>query len=381
MKLKTLFRRWLILNKRLLKKPSFVVILLLIPLLVGAMGIASTGEDVGLFTVALAAQDNEDELAQKVISSLTNGTQLFHFIVCESPDIASDLVENGKADAAWILAENLESRIDDFVNHMHRRNSFVVIVQREDNPLLRLTHEKLNAALYPHLSRALYQNYMYGNILTLNDLTPQQLEEYYNAVGSEGDDIFNFVYSNGSDKSDSENTSFLLSPLRGLMAITMTLGGFAIAMFYTQDELRGTFDRLPIGKRFALSVAYHSTAVINMAVAVLIALFLTGMTTSVWRELASMTMYCIITVGFCMALRLICHDNRILGAVVPTVTVIMIVLCPVFFKISAVPIVPYLLPPYYYLNSIYNIEFFSHMAIYAVAVYTFDYVIYRIRSR
>ena len=83
MKLKTLFRRWLILNKRLLKKPSFVVILLLIPLLVGAMGIASTGEDVGLFTVALAAQDNEDELAQKVISSLTNGSQLFHFMVLD----------------------------------------------------------------------------------------------------------------------------------------------------------------------------------------------------------------------------------------------------------------------------------------------------------
>lgn len=379
--MKTLFRRWLILNKRLFKKASFVVILLLIPLLVAAMGIASAGEDIGLFTVALAAKDREDKLTQEVISSLTDGTQIFRFIVCDSPDTASDLVENGKADAAWIFAEDLESRIDDFVNHMHRRNAFVVIIQREDNPLLRLTHEKLNAALYPHLSQSLYRNYMYNNILTLNDLTPQQLEEYYNAVGSEGDDIFDFVYSNGSDKSDSENTSFLLSPLRGLMAITMTLGGFAIAMFYTQDELRGTFDRLPIGKRFALSVAYHSTAVINMAVAVLIALFLTGMATSVWRELASMTMYCIITVGFCMALRLICRDNRLLGAVIPLITVVMIVLCPIFFNISAVPIVPYLLPPYYYLNSIYNLKFFGYMALYAIAVYTFDYVIYRIRSR
>jgi len=379
--LKTLFRRWLIMNKRLLKKPSFVVILLLIPLLVAAMGIASTGEDVGLFTVALAMQDSEDEIAQDIISSLLDSTQIFRFLVCDSADTASDMVENGKADAAWIFADDLESRIDDFINHIHRKNAFVVIIQREDNPLLRLTHEKLNAALYPHLSKSLYQSYMYSNILTLDDLTPQQLDEYYNAVGSEGEDIFDFVYSNGSANSDAKNTGFLLSPLRGLMAIAMTLGGFAIAMFYSLDESRGTFDRLPQGKRFALSVAYHSTAVINMAVVVLIALFLTGMATSIWRELASMAMYCIVTVGFCMALRLLCRNNRLLGAVIPLITVVMIVLCPVFFKISAVPIVPYLLPPYYYLNSIYNVKFLGYMAAYAVAVYTFDYVLYRIRSK
>ncbi len=379
MKMKTLLRYWLILNKRLLKKPGFVIILALIPLLVGAMGIVSGGQSSGMVTVALVAQNNEDPLAQELIRKLTDSSRLVHFVVCDSQEAACGQVEAGQADAAWIFADDLQKKMDAFTQHIHPRNAFVVIIQREDTVLLRLSHEKLNGALYPYLSQSLYQNYMYDHIISTDQLTPQQLKDYYDAVGAEGSDLFDFVYPDSDTPVDTDDANYLMSPLRGLMVILMTLGGLAVAMFYMQDEMRGTFDRLPSGKRFALSVVYQTTAVVGLAVVVLLALAVTGMMTAPWRELAAMAMFCALTVGFCMAVRLLCGDLRLLGAVVPLLAVGMILLCPVFFKVSA-PVAQYLLPPYYYLNAVYDNQFLGYMAVYAVLLYGLDYLLFKLRS-
>ena len=195
MKLMTLCRRWWILNKRLFKKPSFVMILLLIPLLVVAMQIVSAREDSGLLTVALAAQDGEDERAREIIARLTDSGQLVRFVTCDSPAHAGTLVEEGRADAAWIFADDLAENMDKFTQHIHPRNAFVVMIQREETALMRLSHEKLNAALYPYLSRDLYQNYTYRHIVPPDTLTPAQLEAYYAAVGAEGEDLFSLVHA------------------------------------------------------------------------------------------------------------------------------------------------------------------------------------------
>ena len=136
--MKTFLRRWWLLQKRLLKKPAFLAILLLIPLLVGAMSLVSTGESSGILSVALVAQNSDDPLSREILSTLTGSSKLMVFTVCDSPAQASELVETGRADAAWIFPDGLQEKMEAFINHIHARNAFVVVVQREDNVLLRL---------------------------------------------------------------------------------------------------------------------------------------------------------------------------------------------------------------------------------------------------
>ena len=378
-KILTCLHRFLILTKRLLRKPGFVAILIMVPLLVAAMGIVSKSSDSGIVTVALAMQDADDATACAVVDDLTKNNRLINFVLCDTPTEAHALVEQGDVDAAWIFPADMSRKIQKFIAHPHHNNAFVAVVQREDSVMLRLSHEKLNAALYPHLSQATYKNYVVAN-LTLNELDDAQLDESYTAVNADGADVFRLVYAASEQVANDAETSYLLAPLRGLLAIMITLGGFAVAMFYMQDEARGTFDRLPLNRRFVFSLSYHASAVVCVALAALLALFITGLSVSFIREIAAMVLYCVITVGFCVGLRLICRDIRLLGALMPAMAVAMIVVCPVFLNIP-IPLAGYLLTPYYYLNAVYDASWLLYMLIYAVVIYAFDYALFRIRAR
>ena len=379
-KIITFFQRFLILNKRILKKKIFLFILLLIPLSVASLAIASTG-DSGLITIALTAEDFSDPTASTVIDDLTTSDSLIHFVVADTPDEAIDLVEGGEADGAWIFPEDMQERIEDFANFASDRNSFVLVIQREDSVFLKLSHEKLNSALYPYISLAFCEDYIYDNMLTTDEISSQTIKEYYDSIKAEGADLFQLVYAEGGINENTDEENYLLSPARGLMAILIMLGGLAAAMFYTSDESRGVFDRMPNGRRFAFAVEYHAVAVFDVALATFIAILIGGISVSFLYELASILLYIIAVVGSCMLLRLVFYDIRILASITPALAIIMAVACPIFINPPSIPILQYLLPPFYYLKSIHRPEFLGYMAIFSVITYAASYLLYRIRTK
>jgi ABC-2 type transport system permease protein len=373
-------KRVCIFNKRLLKKPSFLAILLIVLILVLLLG-AAAKEESGMLTVALAMEDPTDPTANAIVADLLDDGGLIRFVNGDSPKAAQNLVEQGQADAAWIFPENLAEKIRAFAAFPNERNGFVAVIQREESVFLGLSLEKLNCALYPYLSLALCENYVYSNILTVSDLSQAQLKQYYDAVDAEGEDLFAFVYANGGNPADTENANYLLSPVRGLLAVMIVLGGLAAAMFYTQDEATGVFDRLPRGKRFLFSVGYPAVAVLDVALAVFAALGLAGLLSSVWYEAAVLLLYVLAAAGFCLGLRLLLPNGRVLAAVTPALVVAMTVLCPIFINSPELPVLQYLLPPHYYLKAVYNPSFLGYMAIYAGVIYGIDWLLYRVRSR
>jgi len=384
-KIKTFVRRYLVLSKRLFKKAGFIVILLLVPMILFAMSMAARNGDSGIITVALAMQDNEDPLANEIVDGLLAEDSLIRFMGCESPREATELVENGTADAAWIFSEDLKAQIKKFAYHTHENNAFVAVVQREDNVFLKLSHEKMNAALYPHISLALYSEYVFENVVNISEMSEDELEAFYSAVNAEGADLFEFAYADsdggGEEVVDTSVANFLVSPLRGLLAIMIVLGGIAVAMFYMQDEKRGVFDRLPRGTGFSFSLVYHATAVVIVAAVVLVALAATKMTVSLPFEVLALAAYCACTVGFCMCLRLVLRDIRLFGSVAPVLIVIMAVLCPIFFKAPNLPIIQHILPAFYYIRAFADPRYVGYMVIYAAGLYILAFVLHSLHVR
>ena len=250
MKIKNSIKAYFLFSKRLLRKKSFVAILLLVPLLVGALGIAVASGDSGVMTVALAMEDGKDPIAVNIVEELSENDGLIRFIRCGSVADAIRSVEGGRAEAAWIFHGGLEEKIESFLQHTHVNNAFVTVIQREENVFLRLTQEKLNSALYPWLSMGLFSDRANNAVSVLTD---EELERIYQSVNAEGEDLFEFSYIGGSSEDNSE-ASLLVSPMRGLLAVMIVLGGFAVAMFYTQDEAGGVFDRLYYGRSFSFSI-------------------------------------------------------------------------------------------------------------------------------
>ena len=101
--------RFFLLQKRLLKKYSFLVMLCLAPLFAaGINGLAK--EQSGIATIALCVPE-EDPVAGEVADRLLAGEGVFRYLSCEEETEARALVESGEADAAWIFSGNMEEEM------------------------------------------------------------------------------------------------------------------------------------------------------------------------------------------------------------------------------------------------------------------------------
>ena len=142
--------RYILLNKRLFRKYSFLLILCLVPLLVAGMRLAAQ-EESGLMRVALYVEDPGEELTAGILEKLADRRGVLHFIRCSSAQEARDMVAEFQADAAWIIPGDLQEKLQNVARN-RRMEGVVTVVEREDNVFLAFTREILNNALYPAFS-------------------------------------------------------------------------------------------------------------------------------------------------------------------------------------------------------------------------------------
>ncbi|MBO5005833.1 MAG: hypothetical protein J6C89_00160 [Clostridia bacterium] len=380
-KIKRIFTCLSVFNKRFLKKPGFIALLLVVPCLVLALNIASKGES-GMVTVALAAKDKTDALASQIMTDIADGSSLIRFVECETPEEAVKLVERADADAAWIFPAELAGKIDDFVENRNKRFSFAEVVVREDTVMLGLARERLYSVLYPYCSRALYQNYIERNVTELSALTEEELISYYDEINAEGDDLFVFSYSDaGQDASDAANMNYITAPVRGLLALFTVMAGFAVALFYMQDEREGRFVNFARKRRFPIMAGYYFCAIFDVAVVVFLSLVFSGVFYSFWKELLLILLYIPLCVGFCMLVSQICASRRLLGSLLPLLAVAMIVVCPVFFDIGLPRVITLIFPPTYYLTALHNTKYIFYMAAYTLFLFICNFFVYRTKLR
>lgn len=364
--------KWfLLLNKRLYKKITFVLIMLLIPTLVfGYSSLAQ--EESGVMTIALA-QQGDDPMAKQIMQDLKDGTNLIRYVFCDSPESAEKMVNDGKAEAAWIFADDLENRIYRFVNRPSRTTAFVQIIEQESTIPMKLSREKISGTVFGYCSRTFYLKYIRENVPEMQDVSDEALLAYYDDFATNVD-LFEFSYLEGEGGAEAaEEANYLLSPVRGLLAIVIILGGLAAAMYFSHDDRCGTFSLVPQGKRHLVEFTCQSIAVLNLSAIALASLMIMGASVSVGRELLLTACYGFMATLFCMTMRRILGSITAIGTAMPLLVVVMLVICPVFFDLGPLRILQYLCPPTYYINAVnsnrYLLLMFGYDAILVIAYY------------
>lgn len=347
---KKLLLAWM-LTKRLYKKPAFLALLLLIPLLVVAFG-GIAGEESGLVTVALYIP--EDAAAVRPLLE----SELLVFLDCDSPEEAENKVRYGKADAAWIFPENLEKRLEIFCLAPGKTDAIVRVVQREDSTLLRMAYEKLSGSLITLAGPVLYEQFAREN--GLEHLSREALLQFY-AAASPDEPLFRF-----EDSGSAVTVTYLTAPVRGLLAVVCVLAALAAAMFFNEDLQKGTFAAIPFSRLPLLEICCQMICLIQVGLICLIALVASGLAELRWAEVVTMALYLPCCAGFAMVLRSIFPRNEWLGAILTVLTVVMIGLCPIFFDMKIVPFLPFLLPPTYYIRGSYDSMFWLYAAAYTL---------------
>ena len=103
-------------------------------------------------------------------------------------------------------------------------------------------------------------------------------------------------------------------------------------------------------------------------------IFITGISVSVAREILIMILYAICAILFCMIVRLMCKDIKILSTCMPIIVIGLLAVCPVFFDLNFLRPVQFALPTYYYLNCVYDNTFIIYTVIY-MAILTAVYAL------
>ena len=275
---------WLwLLTKRLYRRNTFLVLLVLIPALV--LGYASIDtEESGMLTVAVA-QAGCDTPEDSLMQALQKDSQLLYFRPCASAKEARELVAAGKVDTAWIFPKDVTAGVKAFVDSP-TDHPFVQVVVREDSVMLRLARERLSSAAYPRIARQVFLTFIRQLAPELDPLSDEALLERYENTLIE-DELFSF----DEEYAQMVDTHYLLSPLRGLLGLVILLCALATAMYHLRDLRQGTFCRMGPGRRWIPELAGQVTAVTHVAVAAAVCLSLAGLSANLWRELALVVLY------------------------------------------------------------------------------------------
>ena len=95
------------LSKRLYKKTSFVILMLIVPICILAFSFVAK-QSGGFIHIVLAQTDSNDKISSEVIKELMEKDSLIQFTTANSDKDALLEVEKGLADEAWIFAADTQ---------------------------------------------------------------------------------------------------------------------------------------------------------------------------------------------------------------------------------------------------------------------------------
>jgi ABC-2 type transport system permease protein len=369
------FVRYFLLNKRLFKKISFIILLCLVPVLVAAMRYAAKG-DSSIFKIALYMENPDDKTASEMVKKLTEKKdQVLHYVICGSREEAESMVRDYEVDEAWVFPANLEEKLKEAA-HDKVTEPVVDVIEREETISLIFTREILCDTLYPYFAYDVYEDFVRDD-MGIDDADDEELESVYESnMVEEG--LFTLAYTM---KQDIEADSYLMAPVRGMLAIWLMLCGFAASMYYIQDEQRGTFIRIPENRRIWTSLASHAVLIFDAVIVLIAACRVAGVFTAWNREIVSAVLFGYCAMTFCNLVRIICRIPERLGSCIPVMLLGMMILSPVFININKWKALQFMLPPYYYLKSIYNADYLYAMAVYAVVMTALNILADRLRRK
>lgn len=368
-KIRNLLMWYYMFTKRLFRRYSFILILLLIPVIVPVARVALSRES-GIMNVALCSEGEDNIMANEIINSLKEKDSIVRYTDYKTPQEARYAVQAQKAIAAWIFEKDLEQRMDEFVAGDVK--PLVTVVAREDTTAVKLTNELLFASIFPDIAYESFKYYVYQNVIPAD--TPESVvRKHYNSLVT--DDSIVKIVKLDSETEVQMDKNYLIAPIRGILSLLIVLCGIAAAMYFLTDQAEGKYDWLSYKKRLAPAFGSCFAAIATASLAVLVAIYVSGISLGSRFEIPAMILYVFAVTGFSLVLCTVFRSAGRLGAAMPFFIIIMLVLCPVFFNVKFLFSVRFLLPPHYYLNAVTDTDYLIYMALYAACAYALAYIL------
>lgn len=325
-------------SKRLFGKISFIVVLVLIP--IAALFMNGLGAGDGALRVAVFSEDGmADEFA--ALESVVK------FTVAESAEKAEELVLLGKADEAWIFEGDSEARINEYASG--KRKPFIRVLVREESVWLGLSREKIISVVYPKLSRAVYENAVREELDgTFSDA---ELEEAYeNRLISDSMIVFETI-----DGEPVENGgSYLAAPLRGMLALLVTLCSLSATLYGMIDDEKGALCLLTETEKLVPLASSALAGALAGDAFMLVSLAFTGNLSlpAIPREILSVIALTVSAAAFSVLAATVFRKSGAMAAFLPVYFALSVAVCPIFVDLGAPMLLKILFPTYIYISAL-----------------------------
>lgn len=348
-----LLNYFLIFCKRLQNKPSFLFIILLIPISSFLIMHFSRTETTGVNVVIYA--DDSDTLSSEMEKYLLDFEGIINFESVNSAGEVYDLVKTRKADCGYIFPKDLTERLADNV-----KLGAIESVSSPGSTMTAVANEFVITAFTNAYSYDLLKEY------TLNsedfagyDETEidHKLRAYYEKYLISGD-TFSFEYENEHDNYVGEIDiipELLIHSACGICALFIFISALAGGLTVYKDKSMGIFSVFkPFSKALLQYMDIFAPTMICGMAALISIMIMEGLHDLPIDILKTMG-YIFLCSGFCFVLKLIIPSPVIYASSLPVWIIGSIIFCPVFIDIPA--LIPklttfkYLFLPTYYLNS------------------------------
>lgn len=347
---------WFLLScKRALKKPFFLLLILLLPL--GAAGFRQAEEeDSGKIAVALFADG--DEWNRKVAENLMDEGETFDFYLCDTREKLQKDVVSGKAECGFSFPAGFRELLEE---EDYRRSIRVTVAP--STVTAELASETVFAGIFRVYGRELLEQYVKegeafsaargeGGAETAR-LVWREVELRYDVYLTNGS-TFAFEYETldgGIIEKDGIKAMF---PIRGIGAVFILVMGLAAAVMAAEDEKRGFYAAVTAGcRRWYQAVSIGAMTGLSCG-AVLACLLVSGTFRGMAAEMPALLLYGALTVLFSAVLLFLLRNPLALSGMIPFFILGSFITCPVFVDLSVfVPVLAVLrwlfLPWYYFL--------------------------------
>lgn len=361
-------------NKRLLHKKIFVFLLCLIPVLVWGMSQLSE-EDSGILTIALSVEDSQDKEAGKIVDKLMQEDTILQYELLDVQE-ARERVASGKVDCAWIFREDFNNKLISTFSQGEKVAPIYVVAQ-EETVVLQLARTYLYGSVFPYLSELLCEYYMENEIDGVEDITPEELQYYYEKCAVDGS-VIEIIYADKQDIATQQKQSYLMAPMKGILAVLLLVSGLVVTIYYMQDDERGMFAWIPMHKRRGLLYCYLLGASIDVGVVVCISLLIMEKRMVSLYEIGVLFLYLCMSAAFCEMVKILSRTKDLLIKWILFLTLAMLIVCPIFIDLGSGFGAQYLFPPTYYLRALYHSELILVMVGYTLLVLVISKIFYKI---
>lgn len=365
-------KRFILLNKRLYKQATYVILLLMIPIAVLGFKSATTS-DSHVMRIGFVAEDKNSEVTKSLLEEMGAVREELFFTEYPSEEEAIKDVKSSKLDEAWVIPAKLDESFDRLAIGKRPKETIRIYI-REQGVSHLFIQELLESKAFKLYAPDIFIAYTKDKFADLEGLDEFE-KSFYDKTPAGS--IFTYSYL---DEKMVEEESYLLMPIRGLLAILLLITSFAASIFYMEDTDKGLFVYWHSKYKNLRALGYYFVVMINSAVLVLLALVLAGINVGIVTEIAGLAAYCLALILFSMIVRMIFNSTKTLGVVMPLVVIVSMVLSPVFVDLKGLRAVQRLVPSFYYLMGIYDRYYLWQMLIYCLCEVVILEILYRIRQ-